>query len=149
MSDRHILIVPVSKSPGVDEEQITLDSGVAPSFRHLMPPGWLRCGVSRTLLEWLITVNPAPTNVQKLSKTLRCPLWASTLRCLHPKTKCYFLFTLYGFPNCQMLYIPPIQMPLTLFVVSNAPVFLLRHNLPCWSACDHRVWLSQVQSHHQ
>ena len=21
------------------------------------------------------------------------------------------------------------------------------HNFPCWSACDHRVWLSQVQSH--
>ena len=60
--------------------------------------------------------------------------------------------SLYGFPNCQMLYIlfkcHFNHLDCLKSQCSCVPPSL-RHNLPCWRACDHRVWLSQVQSHHR
>ena len=75
---------------GVQKPDVLDSSGQPPSFKHLMPPGALRRNPEPSRVKLIvITVNRVLTNVQKMSKSLRCPLWTNTMY-IYPQTrKCY------------------------------------------------------------
>ena len=65
---------------GVQKPEVLVSSGQPPSFKHLMPPGALRRSPEPSRAKLIvITVNRVLTNVQKMSKTLLCPLWTNTM----------------------------------------------------------------------